>query len=655
MQDLPPGRGRARTLTRSAWRLRGPILVGLALLLYPAVALTENWGRPIRGHFDLAPGRAFLAGLAAGLAAFAIVATGRVLLLYGTARVQGGDAGRAESVEHSTRGFTLLLALPVMAVTTYVSARFADQRWIAVLVAGALGVWAAFEGARLTWLTVERALDRVAPGTTTRWQRLMRWAARHETLSAGYLVVDLGRVRLLRGHRLLMVLFVAGAGVYLAFGVAGAASPERSLVPTLAYFMVMVQFLALVTGAAAFFLERFRAPAVISVTLALLLAAWLLPDHVVRVVPRASTVPRATMTQSPQAVVVAAGGGGLLSTAWTVRVLTGLEERCRTSCEPGSAAFAGSIAAISSVSGGAVGTMFFVEALEDGLDDAAIARANERAQKSYQDAIAFGLLYEDPFRWLPPPTRRYGGRGRTLERAWTADGSRGARPLSAWSHAASRGTVPALVFNATTVDSGERFLLATTRLASGDGWKVLHDLDPGADVPIVTAVRLAASASPVTPAARLDTDSLRHHRVADGGYVDNEAVLSAVMWLDDALARRPAGLARVLILRISLGRGSGTVRSADGASPEREHWEARNDEAIARVTRAWQTQGVDIETVEVSLDVDGPLAWHLTARDRRNVEAQWQRVADGPAWHAVRRFRTQPLGVVVLRHIHVPS
>src|SRR5438094_521060 len=49
-------------------------------------------------------------------------------------------------------------------------------------------------------------------------------------------------------------------------------------------------------------------------------------------------------------VVVASAGGGIQAAAWTARVLTGLQHELPE--------FANSIAALSGVSGGAVGTMF---------------------------------------------------------------------------------------------------------------------------------------------------------------------------------------------------------------------------------------------------------------------------------------------------------
>lgn len=58
------------------------------------------------------------------------------------------------------------------------------------------------------------------------------------------------------------------------------------------------------------------------------------------------------------------------------------------------------------------------------------------------------------------------------------------------------------------------------------------------DVPLVTAVRLAASFPYVSPAARAQTNQPVYHSI-DGGYYDNYGVASAIQWIDEALERTP--------------------------------------------------------------------------------------------------------------------
>ena len=64
-------------------------------------------------------------------------------------------------------------------------------------------------------------------------------------------------------------------------------------------------------------------------------------------------------------IVVAANGGGIQASAWTARVLTGLEEACQPDQLDCDQDFGKSIRLISSVSGGSVGTMYFMNEYEE--------------------------------------------------------------------------------------------------------------------------------------------------------------------------------------------------------------------------------------------------------------------------------------------------
>jgi hypothetical protein len=62
--------------------------------------------------------------------------------------------------------------------------------------------------------------------------------------------------------------------------------------------------------------------------------------------------------------VVAVNGGGIQAAAWAAQVLAGLEEACRE--EGCGREFDEEVRLISSVSGGSVGTMYFVNEYTDG-------------------------------------------------------------------------------------------------------------------------------------------------------------------------------------------------------------------------------------------------------------------------------------------------
>src|SRR6202008_4868479 len=61
-------------------------------------------------------------------------------------------------------------------------------------------------------------------------------------------------------------------------------------------------------------------------------------------------------------ILVAANGGGIQAAAWSARVLTGIEEGCRSGGDCGGRSFARSVRVISAVSGGSVGAMYFANA-----------------------------------------------------------------------------------------------------------------------------------------------------------------------------------------------------------------------------------------------------------------------------------------------------
>jgi hypothetical protein len=114
--------------------------------------------------------------------------------------------------------------------------------------------------------------------------------------------------------------------------------------------------------------------------------------------------------------------------------------------------------------------------------------------------IAWAMVYPDftrvvlPFsKWAP---NRLIDRGWALEQTWRRRGQIEAM-LGDWRAGINDGWRPTVFFNSTIVESGEPLLLSTNDLGqktlSGVGRKSIDTFLPGCDVPVVTAVRLAAS------------------------------------------------------------------------------------------------------------------------------------------------------------------
>jgi hypothetical protein len=107
---------------------------------------------------------------------------------------------------------------------------------------------------------------------------------------------------------------------------------------------------------------------------------------------------------------------------------------------------------------------------------------------------------------------------------------------------------PAAIFNSTIDETGEPLVLATTDMhdiaPKSPGFcshakepitdrRSFYSLYPKTDLPVVTAVRLAATFPYVTPAARALSACPEYHMI-DGGYYDNYGVSNAIAWLEDA-------------------------------------------------------------------------------------------------------------------------
>ena len=343
---------------------------------------------------------------------------------------------------------------------------------------------------------------------------------------------------------------------------------DTTSLPALALVLFLLLNLNWVLSFLTFLLDRFRIPLVVPVLLFAVIGTYfpssdsyyqihsgvpLAPIH-----PFEALEQRAVLQKGPShkpIIVVATAGGGIQAAAWTVQVLSGLEHESQK-WDHGD--FADSVALISSVSGGATGSMFFLNEYGQGRDHPGFQLQDRRgnfanllnlASAPAIDDIAWALVYRDlPGVIIPGSASGENAlldRGRMLELAWQQR-TRNFSDLSAWRSGVKEGWRPAAIFNATIAETGEPFLLCTTDFDRGiapginpvekrANRRTFYELYPGADVPIVTAVRLAASFPFVSPAARAQTLAPEYH-IIDGGYYDNYGVASAAEWLDEAFA-----------------------------------------------------------------------------------------------------------------------
>jgi hypothetical protein len=273
-------------------------------------------------------------------------------------------------------------------------------------------------------------------------------------------------------------------------------------------------------------------------------------------------------------VVVAAAGGGLQSAAWPAAVLQRIGQALKEDPNVPKVDFANSVRLISGVSGGSVGGMFF-SLMVDREEADRLQKAERAAARSGLAAAMRGLLRADLIRALAPfiilngrtfPMSIYADRGQELETAWVKNadaqlqgGARsglGEATLSSWSEDARTLKRPALIFNATSVETGERLALSTvptTRLNVGS---YEFSTRYHADLAMTTAARLSSTFPLVSPTARpgpsrdatgggyslpgvefrdLFPRGGNYLHAVDGGYYENSGIVAAVEWLDEAL------------------------------------------------------------------------------------------------------------------------
>lgn len=278
-------------------------------------------------------------------------------------------------------------------------------------------------------------------------------------------------------------------------------------------------------------------------------------------------------------VVVTCPGGGIHAAAWAACVLDQLTIEY--------VEFKDSVGVISGVSGGSVGTLMFVSnryqhelskrklvgehgptTVETHSELMDKSPALELAARSSLESIAFGTTVEDLYGLIGIPGA---GRGQRLEDSFASRLSEELRELTMgdWGDRAMDGTVPIVIFNSTDAVTGRRILfdtIPTPRRASSVGLtarplnyrELMETGQPCFDVRPTTAARTSATfpyISPFTRPARASSLG-KHVAICDGGYVDNEGIVTAVNWVEFLLQHwmpkspDPRTFDRILLLRI---------------------------------------------------------------------------------------------------------
>jgi len=308
------------------------------------------------------------------------------------------------------------------------------------------------------------------------------------------------------------------------------------------------------------------------------------------IVKRMSRVESNNPKRGKTLVIVTCPGGGIHAAAWSSFVLESISRDYPN--------FRDSIGIISGVSGGSVGTLNFVstayvDVRNEGPLEPKPLSAFDLSTSSSLEPIAFGMMTDD-FYGTFVPRMSLNDRGQRLEDSLRArlPPSQQEQTLGDWGDRAVNGEMPIVVFNATEAVTGRRVLFDTvpTPLRKSNvgltsrpfNYRELLSYDTtsnsGVDVRPVTAARTSASFPYVSPFVRPDAPSIigEHVAMGDGGYVDNEGIVTAVDWIEFLLRRWSATpkkdrpFQRILLLRIT------PVSSGDSLAPPSSHWLFRN-------------------------------------------------------------------------------
>ncbi len=303
-------------------------------------------------------------------------------------------------------------------------------------------------------------------------------------------------------------------------------------------------------------------------------------------------------------IIVTATGGGLHASAWTDAVLARLETEFMTADANGPAEpFHNHLLLLSSVSGGSTGLLYYMRELKESQPD--FTRMQTSGQCSSLEAAGWGLVYYDLVKTFVPvlpyavsPSSGDGDldhsplfkdRSWSLRKAfarnenntycediWKRDNNQpspNALRLLYENNESNLASIdalekqltlrqlhpsavfPAFTMNTTSVEQGNRFLLANYHvphypLDRNGVYPAQSFLDtfgqgktPPPDLPLATAAQLSATFPYVSSATRVakSIDGNSVHFV-DGGYYDNDGTASAIEFLRFALA--PSSLSK---------------------------------------------------------------------------------------------------------------
>ncbi|WP_138505567.1 patatin-like phospholipase family protein [Nostoc sp. PA-18-2419] len=379
--------------------------------------------------------------------------------------------------------------------------------------------------------------------------------------SNGYINLQTGE--LTAGHLTAIAFLIIAGAIYITIGLRFDPKPQsnRPEAPALLYVLLIASMMVIIFGGVTFYLDYFRIPVLILFTVFSALSYLAFDvNHVYQLNPLKNSADKKkvddksdnfkqVLTQRLKhqqgentLVIICASGGGIQAAGWTVEVLAGLQELLGKS-------FTKAIGLISSVSGGSVGSMYYLDHFnKDGFleeekqtQKGITNNSFSAATRDSLDAVGWGFAYLDIWRFIGFPflIRPKFDRGTAVEIDWQAElkEPRNSKTLASWRKQIFDGEIPIPVFNATLVENGWRFLITPMTFGEVPEKKYIDfnnlygKLDY--DMNVVTAARLSATFPYVSPICRSNLNIKdKNYHVADGGYFDNSGFITAAEWLD---------------------------------------------------------------------------------------------------------------------------
>lgn len=352
--------------------------------------------------------------------------------------------------------------------------------------------------------------------------------------------------------------------------------------------------------------------------------------------PDGTDLPEEESPPAQTVYVVTCPGGGIHAAAWSHKVLTELARH---------KSFKGDLKFVSAVSGGAVGSALFI------AEQYTTGSQTPPLPSGGLAAVAKGFVQGDMAATIWPATTTE-GRGLRFEqyvaseladRVASSSGTAVLTPtMKDWEALSGTGTMPGICFGSMDILSGRRTLFSTVPVQTGENaisFRQLATSGKGAqgapDLTVAAAVRVSASFPFVSPPVSVHGAN-EELALADGGYVDNEGIITAIQWIRTPGVIRESD--RVFLIRIqpSGARAVASKRSSRIGSAMR--WLLGPLEGIISMRTASQRErgelevdllGSQVTTVVVPFEIKDytpPLSWTLTPRQAKTYATAWDNI-----------------------------